>query len=341
VVHLQRRPSAGQVSIEKVFDHVRTHLVGFDVDVVVSPQPNTGVLPRLRAVLAARRAQGDVTHVVGDVHFLAALLRRRTTVLTIHDTEFVDRAGTSKLKKLVYAWVWVRMPVCRAGTVTVVSEATRDGVLAIVGGPASRIHVIPNPVRDHFVPAPSVRHGRPVVLLMGTWPNKNLSRSAEALRGLDCSVVVTGPLSPAQRAELAHLDCENRVDLSDQQVVELLVGCDVLLFPSLHEGFGLPIVEAQACGRPVVTSDRRPMRDVAGDAACLVDPEDVTSIRAGVVRVMEDAGYREALVQAGLRNVTRFRVESVAAAYGALYDAALGRTTRASGEEAQSEASRP
>ncbi len=326
VVHLQRRPSAGQVSIEKVFEHVRTGLTDrFDVDVVVSEQPNTGVLPRLRAVLAARRAQRDVTHVVGDVHFLVALLRRRTTVLTIHDVEFLERAGTSALKKRIYSWVWVRMPVRRAGTVTAVSEATRDSVAALVGCDSSRIIVVPNPVREQFLPAPPVRGPKPVVLLMGTWPSKNLSRSARALAGLDCRVVVTGPLSEDQRAELAHLDVDARTDLTDAEVVELLHGCDLLLFPSLHEGFGLPIVEAQACGRPVVTSDRRPMRDVAGGAACLVDPEDVAAIRAGVVRVLENDAYRARLVEAGLHNAARYRVDAVARAYGDLYDEVLSR----------------
>lgn len=325
VVHLQRRPSAGQVSIEKVFAVVRQHLPGYDVEVVLSSQPNTGVLPRLLAVLEARRHQGDVTHIVGDVHFLAALLRKRTTVLTIHDTEFILRTGTSGVKKLLYTWLWVRLPVWRAGTVTVCSEATRDDVLGLVGGDPARLHVVPDPVRELFVPAPLPDNDRPVVLLMGTWPSKNLARSALALAGLDCRVVVIGPLSAEQRGQLAGLDVDHRTDLTDAEVLAAMHACDLLLFPSLHEGFGLPIIEAQAAGRPVVTSDRRPMRDVAGGAACLVDPEDVASIRAGVLRVLQDSGYRDELVAAGLRNVGRFEVRAVAAAYAALYDAVLSR----------------
>jgi glycosyltransferase involved in cell wall biosynthesis len=325
VVHLQRRPSPGQFSIEKVFEAVRRHLPGYDVEVVVSAQPNTGVLPRLRAVLQARRRQGEVTHVVGDVHFLTVLLRRRTTVLTIHDLEFLTRIGTPAVKKAVYAWLWVRLPVRRSSTVTVCSEQTRDDVLALVGGDPARLHVIPDPVREHFVPAPAADNPRPVVLLMGTWPSKNLPRSAQALAGLDCHVVLTGPLTAEQQQQLAGLDVDNRTDLTDDQVLAALHECDLLLFPSLHEGFGLPIIEAQACGRPVVTSDRRPMRDVAGGAACLVDPEDVTSIRAGVLRVLQDIAYREQLVAAGLRNVERFTAASVAAAYAAVYDEVLSR----------------
>lgn len=325
VVHLQRQPGVGQVSIEKVFEVVREHLLAYDVEVVVSGQPNRGVLPRLRAVFEARGRQGDVTHVVGDVHFLAVLLRKRTTVLTIHDTEFLTREGTSAVKKAIYSWFWIRLPVWRSGAVTVCSEATRDDVLALVGGHPDKVRVISDPVREHFVPAPLPDNPVPVVLLMGTWPSKNLNRSVQALTGLEVRVVLIGPVAVQQRAMLADLNIDIRTDLSDAEVVAALHECDLLLFPSLHEGFGLPIVEAQAAGRPVVTSNRRPMTDVAGGGACLVDPEDVASIRAAVVRVLQDTGYRDGLIAAGLRNVTRYDVRAVAASYAALYDEVLSR----------------
>lgn len=323
-MHLQRRPHPGQVSNEVVFDAVREGLARsgrFRVDVHVSSHHNTGVLPRLRAVLQARRNQGELTHVVGDVHFLTLLLRRRSTVLTIHDVEFLARHRG--LKAALYRWLWVRLPVRRSALVTVVSEATRDDLVAL-GVEAAVLRVVVNPVREAFVPAPLHERARPHVLLMGTWPNKNLERSAQALIGLDVDVTVIGPLRDAQRALLAPLGARLLTDLSTAQVVAALHECDLLLFPSLQEGFGLPIVEAQACGRPVVTSDRRPMRDVAGAGACLVDPEDVDAIRAGVRRVLTDRAYARALVAAGLDNVQRYRLAAVTAAYEAVYDEVLG-----------------
>lgn len=325
VVHLQRKPHPGQISNEVVFEAVREGLASsgrFDVRVVVSAHDNNGVLPRLRALFEARHNQGDVTHVVGDVHFLTLLLRRRSTVLTIHDVEFLVRHGGAKAA--LYRWLWVALPVRRSRLVTVVSEATRDDLVAM-GTDPSVIRVVVNPVRDVFTPAPLLTHERAVVLLMGTWPNKNLDRSVAALVGLDVDVVVIGPLDDRQRALLAPLSARTLTDLDTEQVVAELHACDVLLFPSLQEGFGLPIVEAQASGRPVVTSDRRPMSDVAGEGACLVDPEDVASIRAGVQRVLGDRAYALALVEHGLRNVDRFRLEAVTAAYEAVYDEVLGR----------------
>lgn len=321
VVHLERQPFPGQFSIERVFATVRPRLAGsYDVERVVSSHPSKGLLPRLRAALEARRRQGELTHVLGDVTYLALLLRRASTVLTVHDTEFLTRGSAPK--RLLYRWLWLQLPVWRAAAVTVPSEAARRDLLATVRCEPGRVRVVPNPVLDAFVPDPRPAPAGPaVVLLVGTLPNKNLPRAAAALAGLDVRLVVLGHLDDAQRQSLNRtgLPVDNRVDLSDDDVVAAYRGCDLLLFVSTHEGFGMPVLEAQAVGRPVVTSDRPPMRDVAGGAAELVDPEDVASIRAGVRRVLDDAAHRDHLVAAGLRNVERFRPAAVAAGYAAVY----------------------
>lgn len=325
VVHLEPRPFASQHSIQRVFAAVRSGLPErFEVEVVVSSSYNQGLLPRVRAVLEARRHQGDVTHVVGDAHYLTLLLRRSSSVLTVHDAEFLQRAGLAK--RLLYTWLWLRLPVRKVALVTVPSEATKRELLSLVRLPADAVRVIGNPLLDGFVPhPPPARTGPPVVLLMGTWPNKNLSTSAAALRGLDCRVVVVGAVGDEQRALLdgAGLHWEHRSGLDDAGVVATYRACDLLLFPSTSEGFGMPILEAQATGRPVVTSDRSPMRDVAGGAAELVDPTDVAAVRAAVEKVLEDHQHRERLVAAGLVNVERYRLPAVAAQYAAVYDEVL------------------
>jgi glycosyltransferase involved in cell wall biosynthesis len=90
-------------------------------------------------------------------------------------------------------------------------------------------------------------------------------------------------------------------------------------FVSTQEGFGMPIVEANTVGRPVVTSRVASMPEVAGDAACLVDPFDVESIRAGILRVMHDAAYRDTLVQNGFRNHLRFTPQAVSRQFIDIY----------------------
>jgi glycosyltransferase involved in cell wall biosynthesis len=126
-------------------------------------------------------------------------------------------------------------------------------------------------------------------------------------------------LTSQQEALLQGFEYVNEYDLTTRQMVAAYRDCDLLVFASLYEGFGMPILEAQASGRAVVTSNLSSMPEVAGDGACLVDPNDIESIRAGVRRVIQDADYRAGLIAEGQRNVEQYRPERIAALYLDVY----------------------
>jgi glycosyltransferase involved in cell wall biosynthesis len=325
LVMFERKPTPHVFSIEQVFEVVRAELPDrFDVRVAVSSWRSTGVIPRVRSVLEARGRQGDVNHVVGDVNYLDLLLRRDRTVVTIHDCEFLVRASAPK--RWIYRWIWLRLPVWRARFVTVPTEDVRRDLERSVRFHPAKVRVIPDPVAPEFAPTERQFHGgRPVILQVGTRSNKNLERVAAALEGVPCHLVVLGPLSRAQREllERCQVSYDASVDLSQEDVAGLYRECDLVVFASTKEGFGLPVVEAQASGRPVVASDRPPLTEVSGGAACFVDPLDVTSIRAGIRRVIDDEAYRARLVRDGLRNVSRFSAAAVAQRYASVYDEIL------------------
>jgi glycosyltransferase involved in cell wall biosynthesis len=162
----------------------------------------------------------------------------------------------------------------------------------------------------------------PRILQVGTGAhNKNVERVAAALVGINCRWVIIGRLSSAQRVVIERygIDYENYVGLSEDALLSQYKLSDMLVFASTYEGFGLPIVEANAVGRPVVTSNLCSMPEVAGGAACLVDPYSVESIREGILRVIEDDDFRIGLVNAGILNANRFRPVVIAEQYAELY----------------------
>ena len=110
-----------------------------------------------------------------------------------------------------------------------------------------------------------------------------------------------------------------------EKMLQEYCGCDALVFVSTYEGFGMPIVEAQAIGRPVITSDLEPMKSVAGGAACYVDPWDPSSIRAGLLQVLTEEYVRNNLIEAGYANATLYKPARIAKQYLALYQLIYGK----------------
>ena len=187
---------------------------------------------------------------------------------------------------------------------------------------AEKIRVVHDPVSPVFVNSGKpFNSARPVILQIGTNWNKNLERVAEALNGLNCHLLIVGHLDQGQRELLRSkgISHESYEQITDERMLEMYKACDILVFASLYEGFGLPIVEAQAVGRPVITSDRCSMPEVAGGAACLVQPERSDAIREGILRIVHDAAYRGSLVKRGLENVHRFQASLIANEYAQLY----------------------
>ena len=119
--------------------------------------------------------------------------------------------------------------------------------------------------------------------------------------------------------QLGHSRVHELGRLTDRELVEAYRRCDMVVFASLYEGFGLPILEAQAMGRPVITSNFGAMREAAGEGALLVDPYSVEAIREAVLRITREPALREDLIAKGRENAERFRAEAVAARYAELY----------------------
>jgi glycosyltransferase involved in cell wall biosynthesis len=235
-------------------------------------------------------------------------------VVTVHDLAVLRHPGTFNQWTRRYSRLAVPRVAWAARRLIAVSGFTRDEIVDLLGVPAERIDVIPNAVGPPFVTNGPAADGD-YVLAVGTLePRKNLAAAQEAARRLSAPLKVVG----ARGWGGVQIDgWLGRV--SDDELARLYRGARCLVYPSLYEGFGIPVLEAMACGTPVVTSAGGATEEVAGGAAVLVDPRDPAAIAAGIE---EAAGRRDELRARGLERAGRFTWERVAAETWAVYEQA-------------------
>lgn len=321
ILHHERKRLEGHFSIERLFAAIRRHMpADCEVTSCQAPHASAGVIRRIRNVQRAARQQADVHHIVGDSHYLAFGLPREKTVLTIHDCGALNRL--TGVKRALLKHFWFTGPMRRAAVVTTISQASKDELRQWVGALADKVRVVPDCMFGDFQHAPKrFDEKAPVVLQVGTKENKNFERVAQAVAGTGCRLHVVGDLEPAQRALCRNLGIPYCAlgAISDEALRQAFRLCDIVVFASLYEGFGLPVLEGQATGRPVITSKISSLPEAAGEGAVLVDPYSVEEIRGAILQIKGDAGLRGSLIEKGLKNVESFRPEAVAARYAEIY----------------------
>ncbi|NJO89792.1 MAG: glycosyltransferase family 4 protein [Chloroflexia bacterium] len=166
---------------------------------------------------------------------------------------------------------------------------------------------------------------KPVILQIGTKANKNLGRVINSLKDIECKLLIIGKLSDSQIALLKskEIDYESFHNLSKEEMLKKYIQSDILLFASTYEGFGMPTIEANAVGRPVITSNLEPMKSVAAESALLVNPFSEEEIKEAVVKLLNDEQLRSALIEKGLVNAKKYRAEYIAKQYMEVYDKIL------------------
>lgn len=269
------------------------------------------------------RDRKGINHITGHIHDVIIGLRTGKTVLTIHDLVFLDNVKNPI--KRVYKWFfWLYLPVKLADKVTCISEKTKRNVLKYIN--TDKISVIHNPIDPIFEFSPKEFNvDKPIILHIGTGWNKNLSRTILALKGIRCHLRIVGDVNGAITEMLMsnNIDYSNVSGLSDAQIYQEYLLCDIVNFPSEYEGFGMPVIEGQATGRVVLASAIEPLIEISGEAVHFVNPLDLESLKEGYQKLIADSDYRNRLIEAGRKNVRRFQVANIAQAYLSLYKEVL------------------
>ena len=284
----------------------------------------------------------DLYHATDFV--LPPTLPRTRTLLTVHDLSFVRVPDATSPSLRRYLESVVPRSVRRADHVLADSRATKNDLMEVYRTPSDKITVLYSGVDSRFGRVSNEatlarildKYGLKdlqYVLSVGTvQPRKNYSRMIRALselrdRGSDVHYAIAGG-SGWLEDEMYRSIRESRMDdrvhilgfVSDQDLPALYSGARALLAVSLYEGFGLPVLEAMACGTPVITSNLSSLPEVAGDAGVLVNPLDIDAITDSVVALLADSNLREQLIAEGLDHVKRFSWANAARQLKSVYD---------------------
>jgi glycosyltransferase involved in cell wall biosynthesis len=298
----------------------------------------------------------DMVHIVDHSNSMyLRTVRRKPNLITCHDLLGI-RAARGEFPQSPTGWTgrllqrWILSGLRGARHLLCVSAKTADDLRALIrdtteaGKADVEMRVVYNALNWSFRPGAvlppelisrlRLRPGEPYMLHVGGnhWYKNRadvvriFARLTSIREFSDVKLVLVGqPWTPGLRELIKEEQLGERaleaVDLTNPELQALYCNALALLFPSLEEGFGWPILEAQACGCPVITSRREPMSEVAGDGAILIDPADAEAAAARIAIGLKD---REKLRAAGLRNLERFDQEAIADQYCAFYESILG-----------------
>ena len=274
--------------------------------------------------------------VVHSLHYAFPLLRFGTRqVVTFHDLTFFNMPEVHQWLKIRYFQLFMRAAVRFADHIIFVSRSALDDSVAKLGKPQGKASVVPHGKGEEFCPGVPLRDVERLrakfnlpqrfVLYIGTIePRKNLAKLVEAFAPLaakdpEVSLVLVGKMgwmTDALFVAIERFDLASRVVftgfIAEEEKAPFLAACTMFVYPSLYEGFGLPVLEALSCGTPTITSNTSALPEVVGDAALLVDPTSTADLAAAMDKLLFDPVLQAQLRMKGPQQAAGFTWEKAA-----------------------------
>lgn len=311
-------------------DAVRRHVPG----ALVQPARTTSISAREQLELPWLLESGRVDLFHATL-FVAPLVGRTPYVLTLHDVNYLALPQLYGRHRQLYFQTAVRLFARRAAAVVTVSEFSRREIEARLGIPADRVEVVPNGIDARFRPVGAevvaglrerLRLPREYVLYVGSFaPHKNVPFLLRAWTRLPDAppLVVCGRAPETIRPEIARLGLAGRVLALDGQgddaLPALYTGATAFVFPSRYEGFGLPPLEAMACGTPTIVADAASLPEVTGGAALTFPLDDEAALAGRIRELLGSPALREKLAMAGRVRAAQLTWDETARRIAAIY----------------------
>ncbi|MGK2856290.1 MAG: glycosyltransferase family 4 protein [Thermoanaerobaculia bacterium] len=299
---------------------------------VVDRAPNGVVWQQLILPRVVAREECDI---LWGPHATLPLSLSIPAIVSIHDLTSITMPHRHRLRTIFSFNTFIRASLEKASKIAAVSRLAADEVIRGFGIAPSKIEIVPNGVSEFFSPGASRNDGEPFVLYTGTLePRKGIGELLAAwssLPGKKPKLVIAGdpgwgvsPLLRRYRDAIAAGSIEVLGFVGREKLRELYRTCSVFVYPSHFEGFGLPPLEAMACGAPVVATRGGAIPDTLGDAALLVAPGDANALRAAIASVLADAPLARDLTALGFERAGRYRWDTSAAMMRELLREAFG-----------------
>ena len=308
IVMVQRKSGSG-FSLEAVYGAIVKEITEHNVEIFTLTEKWL-----FKDILKLRRCKADLFHITGDIHYLSFFLPLGKTILTIHDIGRYLR-DLNGLRRFIYRMLWINLPIYFARAVFFSSLITKIRVSKIVNLDKKYNAVMKlcsNLVFDDEIQIK--KNSKPKILVMGTAKHKNVSGVIKAVENIPCILLIVGELDNylLNLLKESEVDYQNYVSIGKQELESLYLESDLLTFPSFHEGFGLPIIEAQASRTPLITSNISPMKEVAGEGAILVDPFQTQTIRSAIIEIISNIELIKELTKKGKENANLYSAKIVA-----------------------------
>lgn len=320
ICYIYREKEKNEHSIEYVFDTIASEMEirGYEVYKWYKPVSWSRTFKDIREL---RKMKYDIYHITGDVYYLWVFFPWSKTTMTVHD---IGCWKNHPFRMVIF--LFVVFPIYLASLFlkgfTCVSDLTKRDLMKMLHIREKKIRTIANPLS-----LPLKRCTKPFnkecpkILQIGTGDHKNLIGLIEAAKGLRCHIDIIGNPNQALIDKMNEYGEEYTISyrIPWEDVARHYKECDILYFVSKSEGFGMPIIEAQTVGRPVLTTNTEPTKTVAGGAALLYTTDDFMGIRKGLDLLINDDNFRENLVSNGYVNAAKYSPLNIASLYEQFY----------------------